>query len=105
MEWARPSQLLFGQLWVGYEAYSLLEGGMRAYLERPSKPPLYLGGFYLHKHAPATMKNDYRPLKALSKLQPIADAGSRIRIDRDCHNISWQTFNAWDCELILIVDE
>ena len=106
MEWVRPSRLLFAEICVGYEGYSLLEGGIRAYLERPNKPPLYLGGFYLHKHNPFTMApNDYHPLRALNRIQPMADAGSRIRIDRDCNNIAWRAFNAWDCELILVVDE
>jgi hypothetical protein len=117
MEFKRDVKLLFAEMWVGYDAYSMFEGGMRVFLERAiqrplyavktvAMPPLYLGGFYLHKHIPISMtENDYRPLKALNKLQPLAEAGSRIRIDRDCKNIGWQVFNAWDCELILIVDE
>jgi hypothetical protein len=114
MQFSRPARLIFGEMWVGYDAYSLLEGGMRVYLERTTqrpykftaKPPLYLGGFYLHKHIPFTMtQNDYRELKALNRLQPSAEIENLIRIDRDCKNAGWQPFNCWDCELILVVDE
>jgi hypothetical protein len=93
----------------------MLEGGMRVFLERNTQrppykrlalPPLYLGGFYLHKHIPISMtQNDYRELKPLNKLQPLAEAGTRIRIDRDCRNIGWRPFDCWDSELILVVDE
>jgi hypothetical protein len=40
-------------------------------------------------------------------LKPVyIQAGSFVTLDRDMFNIDWyKTFNAWDVELIIVVDE
>jgi hypothetical protein len=81
---------------------------------RPPKDPssafsgnVYIGGVYTHRHTSLTSQQDYYPLNELHALKPIpVNAGSRIIINRDIFNIDQtKTFNAWDCEVILVVDE
>ena len=70
---------------------------------------VYIGGVYLHKHntTQTAYQNDYYPLNELHALKPIrVNAGSRIIVNRDIFNIDpAKTFNAWDCEVIIVVDE
>lgn len=73
---------------------------------------LMLGGVYLHKHNTGTptgtaYQNDFYPLQQLRDIKPLhAPKGSLIVIDRDIFNIdNTKTFNAWDVELIMIVQE
>ena len=68
---------------------------------------VYIGGVYLHRHTASTSQQDYYPLHELHALKPIrVNAGSRVIVNRDIFNIDLiKTFNAWDCELLLIVDE
>lgn len=80
----------------------------------PSKVPdrafsgnVYVGGVYLHRHYALTSQQDYYPLNELHALKPVrVNAGSRVIVNRDIFNIhQTKTFNAWDCEVLLIVDE
>jgi len=72
-----------------------------------------LGGVYLHKHntTQTAYQNDFYQLKQLRDIVnakgPIAVlSGSQIAIDRDIFNIDTvKTFNAWDCEVVIVVDE
>jgi len=68
---------------------------------------VYIGGVYFHRHTATTSQQDYYPLNELHALKPIrVNAGSRIMVNRGIFNIDpAKTFNAWDCEPILIVDE
>jgi hypothetical protein len=68
---------------------------------------VYIGGVYMHRHTSLTSQQDYYPLNELHALKPIrVNSGSRIIINRDIFNIDQtKTFNAWDCEGILVVDE
>jgi hypothetical protein len=68
---------------------------------------VYIGGVYLHRHTAATAQQDYYPLNELHALKPIrVNTGSRVIVNRDIFNIDlFKTFNAWDCELILVADE
>jgi hypothetical protein len=68
---------------------------------------IYIGGVYNHRHYALTSQQDYYPLNELHVLEPIkVNAGSRVIIDRDIFNIDPnKTFNAWDCEVLLVVNE
>jgi hypothetical protein len=108
MVFVRPAKLMHGEVWVGYDFMSMLEGGMHFWLDRAGQGlgPLSLGQFYLHKHAAKTMtQDDIRQLASLNDLKPVYALGDRLRIDRDLRNISMQQFNAYDMALTLTVDE
>jgi hypothetical protein len=68
---------------------------------------VYIGGVYLHRHYSQTSQQDYYPLNELHALKPIyVNAGSRIIVNRDIFNIlNYKTFNAWDAEVLVVVDE
>jgi hypothetical protein len=129
----RAVDILAGYLWTGYDQGSQFEAGCRVWLEpsvatwRARKrtevkdkgfrtqmttgfgASLLLGGVYLHKHntTQTAYQNDFYPLQQLRDIKPVrVSAGSLIVIDRDIFNIdNFKTFNAWDVELILIVNE
>jgi hypothetical protein len=105
----KPVLLYWGQLWFGYEMGALLEGNVYVYLNRANGESIYLGGFYLHKHTPWQTRQDFIKLEALRDLGPLQmDVGDAIQVDRDIKNIDsrWfaRTVNAWDCELLMIVE-
>lgn len=78
---------------------------------------LMIGGVYLHKHntgvpivgsgTGTAYQNDFYQLQQLKDIKPLhASKGSVIVIDRDIFNIDpKKTFNAWDVEIVMIVNE
>jgi len=130
----RDVRILSGYIWTGYDQGSQFEAGCRVWL-KPSisflslallilrklirhewfstvsvfSGSVMLGGVYLHKHntTQTAYQNDFYQLQQLRGIQPVSvRAGSQIVIDRDIFNIDrTKTFNAFDVELILVVDE
>jgi hypothetical protein len=114
IEFPKSVTILAGRVWVGYDEGSKFEAALSVWLQPKSEasseqfgPNVYLGGVYLHRHTASTSQQDYYPLHELHALKPIrVNAGSRVIVNRDIFNIDLiKTFNAWDCELILVVDE
>jgi len=103
----RDVTLLSGQLWVGHDQGSTFEGSQKVWLNQAGAGNVFLGGVYYHKHAANFPFQDYHELRQLRDLAPLGvSKGCSLVIDRDLFNIDWyRTFNAWDCEFILIVDE
>jgi hypothetical protein len=123
---AKPVTILSGYIWTGYDQGSQFEAGCRVWLHpmTPNGPTgsVMLGGVYLHKHAaPVTFwgstyfitqyQNDFYQLQQLRDIARIqggihVQPGTTISVDRDIFNIDFsRSFNAWDIELIIVVDE
>lgn len=116
-----------GKLWHGYDEYACFEAAVTVWLAPPTTGNVYLGGVYQHRHRlnmpygkgfpaslatnnfPVPIDNDYYELKQLSDLASVpAPLGSRIVVNRDLFNIEWAgsaLYNAWDIEVIIVVDE
>jgi hypothetical protein len=90
--------VLSGQIWVGYDRGSLLEGNAQVWLHNT-----LLGGVYAHKHLAQTDRpNDYHPLNQLAAMGGIlAQPLMIITVTRDIHNIGYSVTNAWDYEVLL----
>ena len=128
MTMTKPVKLLTGRLWHGYDEYSCFEAAVTVWLNPSTKTGnVYLGGVYQHRHrlqmpygvgfpgrlatytSPVPMQNDYYELHQLHDLAPInVPAGSTITVNRDFFNIAWPGTpqnNAWDIEVLIVVDE
>lgn len=118
----KPVTLRSGRLWHGYDENARFEAAVKVWLNPKGSGSVYLGGVYQHRHnlllptlfagtfaSTLPIRNDYYELEQLRDLAPLpVPAGSTVSVDRDFFNIEpvgTPQYNAWDIELLLVVNE